>query len=363
MDHIYPTKDYKEYVIKDEVRKIQDCLSSDDLPQSFEDISRIMDFSSEDLNRRSLELCRLYENYGAEESSDVPKPFHTFSKESLQLNSIQFLRRGNVDCKRSGLKSSIVTKEKCGSDDFIVGAIRPHSDCVITIRFYEPFKHTPNVKNQPRFHQEYQVLGSNFLTDLRDRFYCQCNYGPFFDISEDPTGDTCGANEKSTKTDPGFYYIHDTFYNDDRNPSNPDYSRSIINWMKKLSYARDFQSKSMTDTRFEDLRIRIGYPCVYMHHGACEHVFCITSVDLIDMSESRVASDYPRLQRAKKSRAVLCDICGEKDASYLVTECPLHVKDPMRLCDECFMSFHYIDGETKTCDFKAYRMHDFYPKN
>ncbi|CRK99829.1 CLUMA_CG013137, isoform A [Clunio marinus] len=113
----------------------------------------------------------------------------------------------------------------------------------------------------------------------------------------------------------------------------------------------------MEGKKFQDLNIRLGYPCVYQHHGACEHIFCITSVDLLDSSDNLKRSAYPIISKLSRKRSKLCDICGQMDANYLVTNCALHVKDPMNLCSGCFFSFHYEkDGMTKIGSFNAYRI-------
>lgn len=358
MDHIYPTKDYKEYVIKEEVEKLRQIVKTGDMPKSFDEIALVLEITEEQLKQKTLDLCKIYEDYGDEKPSNAEGTFEVFSEEALELNCLKYLRKNVPQFKtirnkeRPYVKSTLQNAEEPKND------IEMFKECVITLRFYEPFKYTPSIKNQPRFHQEYQVLGSNFLSELKDKFYCQCNFGPFFDISDNPNEEKV---HDPTLPNPAFFYIHDTFYNDTRNPDNPDYSDVIIKWAKKLKYARDFKNVSMEQTKFEDLKVRIGYPCVYQHHGACEHIFCITSVDLIDNSDSLLRSDYPKITALSKRRPILCEVCNQVDAAFLVTNCALHVKDPLRLCDTCFFSFHYIDREIKTCEFKAYRLYSINP--
>ena len=356
MDHIYPTKDYKVYKIKDEVEKLSDSVISSRMPKNFDEIVGI---SQEKLKEISLELCSTYEDYGNDEPSGVEAPFSSFPSAALELNCLKVLREG-LHFREPRCKDSLKFPEKV--EEIMNGEsnLTLFKDAVITVRFYEPFKYTPSMKNHPRFHQEYQVLASNLLTDLRDKFYCVCNFGPFFDISENPRKvDQFDPNAP----DPGFFFIHDTFYNDTSNPENPDYSEVILNWFKRFDYVRKFKTAKMQGFKFEDLEIRIGYPCVYQHHGHCEHIFCITSVDLLDNSHSQNKNDYPKLSFSSRKRSALCDICGQSEASFLVTNCPLHVKDPMRVCERCFYSFHYTsDGSEKTCSFNAYRIYSVRPE-
>ena len=359
MDHIYPTKDYKVYKIKDEVDKLKNAVTSSKMSKNFDEIASYAGISDENLKKISLELCSSFEDYGNEKpSTTADYPFASFSEEALELNCVKTLREGNLFFREPRVKDKLNDKKEFKQSDN--ADLKAFQESVITVRFYEPFKYTPCLKNQPRFHQEYLALGSNLLSDLRDKFYCQCNHGPFFDISDNPQSiPVLDPNEPN----PGFFFVHDTFYNDTRNMKNYDYSEVITNWFKRFHYARKFKTATMQDTKFEDLEIRFGYPCVYQHHGACEHIFCITSVDLLDDSNILTSSEYPILKSTSKNRSTLCDICGQTDASFLVTNCALHVKDPMKTCENCFMTFHYEkDGKTKTCSFSAYRIYSLRPE-
>lgn len=357
MDHIYPTKDYKLYKIKDEVEKLSDSILTSEMPTSFYEISSTIGVSQEKLSKLSVEICKSYEDYGDETSDNAPRPFSSFPKAALELNCVNSLREGDFTFKEPRVKNVVQYRDKT-EDKQTFADVDEFRDSVITVRFYEPFKYTPSMKNHPRFHQEYHVLGSNFLSDLRDKFYCQCNFGPFFDISDSQKVSNLPAPNS------GFFFIHDTFYNDTRSPVNVDYSEVILQWYKRFDYVRKFKTGIMEETKFEDLEIRFGYPCVYQHHGACEHIFCITSVDLLDSSDSLIRSKYPTLSNSSRKRSTLCDICAQIEAAYLVTNCALHVKDPMRICESCFFSFHYeSDGVTRTCNFSAYQLYPTRPEN
>lgn len=359
MDHVYPTKDYTEYVIKESMSDLRDLVINSEMPKTFDEIAETMNITEEELRTKSLEICKLYEDYGKDKPCDSGDEFSDFPEDALELNCVKFLRKESLNFKEARCKESHLITKRIEVDNENADMEAFH-DSIITIRFYETFKYTPCVKNHPRFHMEYTVLGSNLLSELKDIFYCYCNYGPFFDISEYPTAKI--INEENAPN-PGFFFIHDTFFNDTRNPKNPDYSDSIIKWMKKFHYTREFKTANMQDTKFEDLKVRIGYPNVYQHHGACEHVFCITSVDLIDSSDSLNRSEYPKISLSSNKRTISCEICNKTEAEYIVTNCPLHVRDPTRLCENCFYSFHYIDRTTKTCEFNAYKIYSLNPGN
>src|SRR5690349_10238236 len=186
MDHIYPTKDYKVYNIKDEVEKLKASVVASEMPLEFNEIATKVGISFEKLMETSLDICSSFEDFGTDQPSDSSPPFSSFPSEALELNVVKTIREGNFVFKEPRVKEVTKFPVKSGENPLVQSNLKIFEESVVTIRFYEPFQYTPSMKNQPRFHQEYHVLGSNLLTDLRDKFYCHCNNGPFFDISDDP---------------------------------------------------------------------------------------------------------------------------------------------------------------------------------
>lgn len=232
--------------------------------------------------------------------------------------------------------------------------IQPFEESLLTVRIYEPFKYqsNSNVRMKPKLSQEFLVLGSQYLTELRDKIYCQCNFGPFFDISKQPNAE----HNDSTVDKPfdhGFFFITDTFYNDTRSPTH-DYSEVIRKWAMKSMDVGDMHTASMENTQFKDLTVRLGFPQVYIHHGNCEHLIGISDIRLIGQDDVRTRKQYPLLRIISSTRQIFCMICGLSEATFIVTNSTVHVHDPTYLCADCFESYHYIDGK-KVGEFQAYR--------
>lgn len=231
--------------------------------------------------------------------------------------------------------------------------IMPFDEILIAIRVYEPFPYRSNasVSLKPKLSQEFYVLGSQYLIELRDRIYCQCKFGPFYDISGNPNK-VVPPDGPAVESDPGFFFITDTFYNDHRH-TEIDYSQVICDWMQRKNIAEP-KVANMAQTTFKDLTVRLGYPQVYQHHGNCEHLFTFADIRLISASDSRVRQDYPLLRTISNSRNTFCRMCGMTEACILVTNCSDHVHNPTFLCQPCFELFHYVNG-VKQGDFQAYR--------
>lgn len=72
----------------------------------------------------------------------------------------------------------------------------------------------------------------------------------------------------------GFFYIEDTFYNDTSVSTNIDYSNVILEWATAHGIG-PFKVASM-DAQVNSLSTKFGFPWVYQHQGACEHLIVLT---------------------------------------------------------------------------------------
>lgn len=227
----------------------------------------------------------------------------------------------------------------------------------ITVRFYRPPRaaYRGYKIERPVFAKEFVCLGSNYLTDLRDKVSCICNGMKFVDISDDPD-----APLPVLETDPGYFFINDTFYNDTRNPNNCDYSQSVLSWAKNAHgvHAEQFKCASMEATRFIDLTVRLGAPQQYLHHGNCEHLFVISQVEvLLPFSKCIDRNMYPIMRAFNTFNRRTCYMCGQRGYHFIVEQSRRQLHDPSYLCRSCFFSFNYVDGK-KVGQFKAYRIYD-----
>ncbi|KAL7737790.1 hypothetical protein ACLKA6_006178 [Drosophila palustris] len=227
----------------------------------------------------------------------------------------------------------------------------------ITVRFYRPPRaaHRWYKLESPVFAEEFVCLGSNYLTELRDKISCICKGKRFVDISEDPE-----APLPVLQTDPGYFFINGTFYNDTRNPNNCDYSQTVLKWASSAQglQREHFDVASMEATRFIDLTVGLGTPLQYLHHGNCEHLFVISQVEVLrPHSKYLNRSLYPILRAVNCYNRRSCYMCGQRVYHYIVEQSRRQLHDPSYLCRSCFYSFHYVDGQ-KVGQFKAYRIYE-----
>lgn len=355
--------------------KTQLCPDSiEQLPQTYEDVKSLLDIQNgqeEELLEDSISLnnlaqpddipifdVNLHEMYAKQGQNTVEIP-----QKAMRLRCVRHRVEedaakniGNIPRKYNRYR---YIAHKANNTDESVDLVA-FDDVLITVRVYEPFlyKRGESTQRKPRLSQEFLVLGRQKLTELRDKIYCYCQFGPFKDISNDfesiqKTDINQPAPSTSTVDDCGFFFITDTFYNDLRS-SDTDSTTGIREWITRQPDIGPVQVKSMHGTKFEDLSVRIGFPHLYRHSVNCEHVICFTDMRLLSPDDSLKSTDYPILRCVSSSKMIICMICGVIEASFVVKNSNMHIVDPTFLCRNCFISFHYIDGK-KTGSFQAFR--------
>ncbi|XP_055308965.1 snRNA-activating protein complex subunit 3 [Sitodiplosis mosellana] len=345
------------------------------LPQTYEDVKELLDIRSgaeEELLEDSISLnnlaqpddipifdVNLHDLHAkpGQKSIEIPKKAMRLRcmRHRVEENSVRY--HTNIPRKYNRYR---YIEHKIDNTDESCDLV-PLEEILITVRVYEPFvyKRGEGTARKPRLSQEFVVLGRQELTELRDKIYCHCQFGPFKDISNDfesiKNQETEPPEETNTnrEDDFGFFFIADTFYNDDRT-TKTDYTKEIREWMSRRDDIGPAQVKSMQNVKFEDLNVRVGYPQLYRHYVNCEHIISFTDIRLLAPDDSLKSTDYPLLRCVSSSKMTLCQVCGIIEATFTVKKSNAHIQDPVFLCRNCLISFHYIDGK-KVGNFQAFR--------
>ena len=202
------------------------------------------------------------------------------------------------------------------------------------------------------FYCDFQVLGHQFLSELRDKIVCPSDKVPVGDFTENPSqpiGMVSGDFYKS-----GFFFIGNTFYDDLRDPSAVRYSDPVVSWSKKPGRnLPNYEQKEMETTRFVDLSVNLGKAYLYQHQGNCQHVFSVCDVKLLHPRDCRDRSEYPlcvsqQVHRKKRS----CCVCFNS-ASWISIGFSLSPDHEAYYCNTCFHAFHYDTAGSKISDFHA----------
>lgn len=334
------------------------------LPACDEDIKRLLEIDDTDTYQKLQESVDLDAHLSQPDDvrvfpfkpknikSQLRKPIVEIPKQSLHLNTLRELIMykkkfyGNPFGPTVFNYAHNLDPSDCGERD-----LKPYEDVLISIRVYHPFaSYHVGIYAKPKFSQEFIVRGQQYLTELRDKISCACKR-PLYDVSENPERDIPPLD-----VDPGFFFITDTFYNDTRNPANPDYSDVIMKWAEtrpRGTFTSKFKTAKMEETKFLDLSVRIGFPQVYQHFGNCEHLLTFSWIQLISPGDCLSSKPYPLLKSVKETSKPSCSICGEREYTFVVRGSNRHMHDPVYMCRICFNSFHYVDG-VKQGKFQAY---------
>lgn len=369
MDIIYPPH-YEEITnIKFCFNTLRESLgAAKTIPFNNAEIRSAMNLSDDDFNdlQQSISIDQLAHPddirptpYDPSKYSTKQKNYTHLPEKALRLNTVATLAKRAPSIQYGKLSRYMKYNKYMSihipSDKSVADDLQPNEELLITVRVYEPFRYKTSTTSilKPKLSQRFIVLGSQLLTELRDRIYCHCKFGPFYDISVNPNKPEPTSETKAF--DHGFFYIYNTFYNDTRQPT-VDYSEVIRNWSATQPEFGEFHVGRMETTQFLDLTVRLGSPCVYQHHGNCEHLFTFSDIRLISVEDSLVRSNYPLMNMISAPKQIFCNICGKLEANVMVTDSTVHIQDPAYLCQICFKLCHYIDDE-KVGEFRAYRFY------
>lgn len=227
----------------------------------------------------------------------------------------------------------------------------------------------PSKTVKVRLEKEILFRADQCLTDLRDQFKCQRDYGVPMDLSDNPEQPERIFRGELFKS--GFFLIGDTFYNDMRDPNNSDLSEPIIEWSSKEitvmgedgSNVRvnrgigPFRRRKMEEHKFEDLEFSLGCPYLYLHQGDCEHLFTISDIKYVPNDENLQQTKFPFVTATsigRKADNLRCYMCRNRSPHWYTRNNNRLPVDPYFFCEDCFYSFNYDKDKKKIGQFQAY---------
>ncbi|VAH83424.1 unnamed protein product [Triticum turgidum subsp. durum] len=242
-------------------------------------------------------------------------------------------------------------KNKASKSDEHIPIVYP--EAILCVEIYE--RRHGSVKNQ-----EFLVLGSQLLTDLKDNIYCSTN--KLMELNK-------------LQNHSGYFLIEDTFYNDTRHYSAVDYSKPILDWLdnssdevaekwdaissgvlKKrqkdllkglnISNVPEFKSANMQSTYFSDLHFRLGAGYLYCHQGNCKHTFVIRDMRLIHPEDTQNQAEYPLMTFHMQRRFQKCSVCQIYLATKMTVDDKWAPNNPCYFCKQCYYLLHYKEDDS-----------------
>ncbi|XP_026159635.1 snRNA-activating protein complex subunit 3 [Mastacembelus armatus] len=225
----------------------------------------------------------------------------------------------------------------------------PEGEVILTINVYYPAVF--DKFNYIRPHVTLVMTGSHSLAELRDAICCVSDLQVCGEFSNTPDIAPDFISKDHFKS--AFFYFEGVFYNDMRFPECQDISMTIIEWAKARNFPPYSQAK-MEDTRFIDLKIKVGFPYLYCHQGDCEHLVIFTDIRLVHKNDCMDKKLYPLLIHKHRVTTQKCAVCHVYIGRWITKNDQFAPSNPCLFCDKCFRMLHYDAKGNKLGDFLAY---------
>ncbi|XP_062207850.1 snRNA-activating protein complex subunit-like isoform X2 [Phragmites australis] len=288
---------------------------------------------------------RMAEIKAKQDEDKLAARLHSFSGDSVMSKGSKSSSE-KTEMARSLKYISAPWKNKASKSEEHMPVVHP--EVILCVEIYQ--KRYGSVKSQ-----EFLVLGSQFLTDLRDNIYCLT----------DKLMKVAGQHDYS-----GYFLIDDTFYNDTRHCSASDYSKPILEWLNdsndevaekwdaitsgvlkkrqkdllrglNISNVPEFKSERMQRTRFSDLHFRLGAGYLYCHQGNCKHMIVIRDMRLIHPEDTQNQAEYPLMTFQLQKRFQKCSVCQIYLATKMSVDDKWALNNPCYFCIKCYYLLHY----------------------
>jgi len=191
--------------------------------------------------------------------------------------------------------------------------------------------------------QEVLILGHQSLASLKDTFYC----------IQDAT--LVGPTLRNS-----YIHIEDTFYDDIRHSDPSRLSMSVIDWIKcKKRHLNTglcrFTQKNMSETRIEDLAVRLGTHYEYVHQGDCKHTLVFENIRNVTPDDIQNEYAYPWKKFQQVYRRQKCGVCDIFPSKWVTYGDRLTTQNPFFFCNKCYYKLHYNEnGDLITTDYRVF---------
>jgi snRNA-activating protein complex subunit 3 len=258
--------------------------------------------------------------------------------------------------KRENEKMTRSDPSPLSSNDLSPASIQTRCDssedfCVEHTHRWEFMMHGIRSK-EPR--EAWAVLSCQLLTALLDAVDCV--------TVRDPLQTSRNA----------FFFIHGTFYIDDRHCDAADYqdlTKAIRNndplqdpLTFRLAEHQGFSRcpvKSAATTTFAELDVKMGEYCLLRHCGGCDHYFYLSHVRSLRGYPRRERGDFPHRVAKVRDAARRCLLCRLFPATVVLYEDPLSPESPAYYCAVCFDILHAKDTPEEASQYQRRDAKDF----
>jgi hypothetical protein len=187
-----------------------------------------------------------------------------------------------------------------------------------------------------------EALATQTLADVVDAFECELA----------PSGGQRVACNQCV-------YVEGVFYDDTRHADAVRHSSEWRAWLRRvrarvpldvdLVSPHDTPPQSLHTTPLRALIVRLHAPYLYVHGGACAHVFALTALRSATSRDVRTAASYVRVLQHKPPPRRLCCVCARRVAHYVVYNDALAPTSPALFCALCYQ----VGSDARACESDA----------
>jgi hypothetical protein len=341
-----------------------------------------------ELSKHQLEKQQVIDAYNAavaaakskyeEERSAATQHLHTLSAYPLESDKVVRRSFANVKPLETGEGAEVVTEREDGSTAAATAAAAavPAGEVVVRVAIHLP--------QAPAYvGEEWLVLGSQTLVELRDSLYCLMEAN-IKNVEKDENARRSTTAPLSLSQPSSYFYIEGSFFIDTRGNTSStsdtnDISEGIRRYLKQVDvrapphpvpgpasrplgpFTTDYSVASMEERVFEDLWVRLGVGAagLFCHQGGCEHLLVFLDVRAHDPAiDPPLMSQYP-YKIADPGAAVRrkreCEACGLKFARKVTYEDRSAPHTPYFWCEDCYGAMHYDENGTALyTDFRVF---------
>ena len=169
-----------------------------------------------------------------------------------------------------------------------------------------------------------------------------------------------------------FFFIHGTFYIDDRHRDAADFKdlSAVIRMNDPLQdpltfHAAEHQGfdrcpvKSAATTMFKDLDVKMGERCLLRHCGGCDHYFYLSHVRSLRGYPRKERGEFPHRVAKVRDKARRCLLCRIFPATVALYEDSLSPESPAYYCFVCFDILHAEDTPEEASQYQRRDAKDF----
>eukprot|EP00658_Telonema_sp_P-2_P024091 TRINITY_DN19664_c0_g1_i1.p1 TRINITY_DN19664_c0_g1~~TRINITY_DN19664_c0_g1_i1.p1 ORF type:complete len:385 (+),score=77.30 TRINITY_DN19664_c0_g1_i1:244-1398(+) len=216
----------------------------------------------------------------------------------------------------------------------------PLDECILSVSVYHPC--------QPKIEQQILVLGSQRLTDLKDKIYCLKDRVYRSLLNE-------GAAQSS------FFFIQNTFYNDTRLPTAHKASSVILEWARSHWRTTDppavLEERVMEEAVMSELPVLPREQYLMCHMGNCEHLVVFDQVEMVHSEAVSSTGSFPVQVYQPPRKLRKCTICNIHVAVKETRSDELAPCDPCFFCNVCYRQLHYSEEGELLYNYTVYDYH------